>query len=106
MKIPNSVRIGGVEYTVKREMNLNDGVNMLYGRVEWEPSEILLKDGMGQQHSGVTLWHEIVHALLYHNCAELDEETEERVAEVLGLGLYQVLEDNYDRLYAEGGRKA
>ena len=33
MKIPNSVRIGGVEYTVKREMNLNDGVNMLYGRV-------------------------------------------------------------------------
>ena len=106
MKIPNSVRIGGVEYTVKREMNLNDGVNMLYGRVEWEPSEILLKYGMGQQHSGVTLWHEIVHALLYHNCAELDEETEERVAEVLGLGLYQVLEDNHDRFYAEGGRKA
>ena len=48
MKIPNSVRIGGVEYTVKREANLNDGVNMLYGRVEWEPSEIMLKYGMGQ----------------------------------------------------------
>lgn len=106
MKIPNSVRIGGVEYTVKREMNLNDGVNMLFGRVEWEPSEILLKYGMGQQHSGVTLWHEIVHAMLYHGCAELDEETEERVAEVLGLGIYQVLEDNHDRFYAEGGRKA
>ena len=90
MKIPNSVRIGGVEYTVKREMDLNDGANMLYGRVDWEPSEILLKHGMGQQHSGMTLWHEIVHAMLYHGCAELDEETEERVAEVLGLGLYQV----------------
>ena len=48
MKIPNSVRIGGVEYTVKREANLNDGVNMLYGRVEWEPGEIMRKYGMGQ----------------------------------------------------------
>ena len=106
MKIPNSVRIGGVEYTVKREMDLNDGANMLYGRVDWESSEILLKHDMGQQHSGVTLWHEIVHALLFHSCAKLDEETEERVAEVLGLGLYQVLEDNHDRFYSEGGRKA
>ena len=35
MKIPNSVRIGGVGYTVKREMDLNDGANMLYGRVDW-----------------------------------------------------------------------
>ena len=65
-----------------------------------------MKHGMGQQHSGVTLWHEIVHALLYHNCADLDDETEERVAEVLGLGLYQVLEVNHDRFYSEGGRKA
>ena len=56
MKIPNSVRIGGVEYMVKREMNLNDGANMLYGRVDWEPSEIRLKFGMGEQHSAVTLW--------------------------------------------------
>ena len=36
----------------------------------------------------------------------MDEETEERVAEVLGLGLYQVLEDNHDRFYNIEGRKA
>ena len=106
MKIPNSIRIGGVEYTVKREMNLNDGINMLYGRIEWEPSEIKLKFGMGEQHACITLWHEIIHALLYHSSVKLDEETEERIAEALGFGVYQVLEDNHDRIYAEGGRNA
>lgn len=106
MKIPSSIRIGGVEYTVKREMNLNDGANMLYGRVDWEPSEIMLKFGMGEQHACITLWHEIIHALLYHSSVELDEETEERIAEALGFGMYQVLEDNHDRFYTEGGRKA
>lgn len=106
MKIPNSVRIGGVEYAVMHEGNLNDGANLLYGRVDWEPSEILLKFGMGEQHASITLWHEIIHALLYHSCIELEDETEERIAEALGFGIYQVLEDNHERFYAEGGRKA
>ena len=41
MKIPESVRIHGVEYPVKYTANLNDGVNLCYGHIDEELKHIL-----------------------------------------------------------------
>lgn len=99
MKLPDSIRIGGVEYAVLTDAHLNNGANMLYGQVLWEPSEITIRDGMGHQRMCITMWHEIVHALLHHACVDLEDNVEERIAEALGFGLYQVLQDNGGRFF-------
>lgn len=94
MKIPNSVRIGGVDYNVEFAETVRNGNELCYGMIEFGDSRILISttDGAGHQHQCITLWHEILHGLLNHACMKL--ENEEDVVEVLSKGIYQVLQDN------------
>ncbi len=105
MKIPESIRINGVEYTIRNTENLNDGRQMLDGRITYGDSLIQIKADQGHQHKCIILWHEIVHGILYHAGVELDDDTEEKIAEALGFGLYQVLQDNGKRLFDIAGKK-
>ena len=99
MKIPNSVRIGGVEYEIQTAETVRLGNELCYGAIEYSESLIQLSesDGGGHQHQCITLWHEILHGLLYHACLKL--ENEEEVVEVLSKGIYQVLQDNGRRFF-------
>lgn len=99
MKIPNSVRIGGIEYDVQMEDVVRIGTELCYGSISYPDTTILISEGDcgGHQHQCVTLWHEILHGLLYHACLKL--ENEEEVVEVLSKGIYQVLQDNGGRLF-------
>lgn len=103
MKIPESIRIGGVEYEIRREANIRDDGRLCYGKISFEEDTIWLStsEGMGHQRTCVTLLHEILHGILYQagTGLDLDEETEEQVVLVLAKGLYQVLEDNGGRLF-------
>lgn len=99
MKIPTAIRIGGVEYIVADADTLNNGVNLLNGHITYGTSTIQLNANQTHQHKCIALWHEIVHAMIYHACLELDDGTEEKIAEVLGFSLYQVLQDNGKRLF-------
>lgn len=99
MIVPKSIRINGVEYTINDVENLNDGAHVLYGNVTWEDSTIRLKSDQGHQHKCITLWHEILHALIHHGTLTLDDDVEESICETLGYGIYQVLQDNARRLF-------
>lgn len=99
MKIPEQIRINGVFHAVTNADALNDGIQMLYGNVTWEDSKIRLKSDQGHQHKCITLWHEIVHALIHHACLNVDDDIEEKIAEALGYGIYQVLQDNGGRMF-------
>ena len=103
MKIPESIRIGGVEYEIRREPNVRDEGRLCYGRISFEEDTIWLStsEGMGHQRTCVTLLHEILHGILYQagTGLDLDEETEEQVVLAMAKGLYQVLEDNGWRLF-------
>ena len=50
MKIPESVRIAGIEYKVVLVPNLNTGVNMAYGHIDFENTVISLSDTFGTEH--------------------------------------------------------
>lgn len=99
MKIPKSVRIGGVEYSVVYEPQLNDGANMAYGYISYDDCVIKLSDTYGTAHEKRcrTLWHEILHGIRYN--AGLEIENEEEVVEMFAKGIYQVLQDNVRRLF-------
>ena len=99
MKIPNSIRIGGVEYEIKYEPNVRNGNDLCYGFICYDDSTITLSetDGTGHQHRCITLWHEILHGIREHTGIQI--ENEEQVVEVFSKGIYQVLQDNGERLF-------
>lgn len=99
MKIPGSVRIGGIEYPVFMEVRLNDGVNICYGNIDYEKCRIRLldSDSMGHEKMCVVLLHEILHGIRYH--AGLNIDNEEEIVDMFAKGLYQVLQDNGGRFF-------
>lgn len=101
MKIPESIRIGGVDYEVHKQDTVIMGNQLCNGRIDFERSLITLRDDIGTQFQGITLWHEILHGIINHSEAELgiSEEREEHVIRVLSRGIYQVLQDNISNFY-------
>ncbi len=99
MKIPKSVRIGGIEYPVNYVDDLNDGVNMAYGFIDYENCKITLSGTQGTAHEKrcCTLWHEILHGIRNH--AGLEIENEEEIVDMFAKGIYQVLQDNGARFF-------
>lgn len=104
MKLPESVRIGGVEYVVIDNVPaLNDGQNLLLGQINYHENTIKLSDvAQGHQTKCITLWHEILHGIRNH--AGLEIENEEDVVDMFARGIYQVLQDNGARLFDLKGR--
>ncbi len=99
MKIPESVRISGIDYKIENEENLNDGVNILHGQISYGRSVIKLNDTYcTHQSKCVTLWHEILHGILTHSNIELGDD-EEKIINILAYGIYQVLQDNGGKFF-------
>ncbi len=99
MKIPKSVRIGGVEYTVEFSEIVRIGPELCYGSISYPDTTIQISetDAGEHQHQCVTLWHEILHGIFNHACMKV--ENEEEIVEVLSKGIYQVLQDNGRRFF-------
>lgn len=99
MKIPESVRIAGVEYKVEVVPALMNGATAAYGHIDYENSRIELSDSFGVEHQKrcLILWHEILHGII--DASGLDIKHEERVVEMFARGIYQVLQDNGARLF-------
>lgn len=99
MKIPESIRIAGVEYKVVLVPHLNNGTNLAYGHIDFENSVISLSDTNGTEHQRrcQILLHEILHGIRENNGMTI--ENEETVVEMFARGIYQVLQDNGARLF-------
>lgn len=99
MKIPESVRIAGVEYRVILTPNLMNGANAAYGHIDYDSSVIELSDTFGTEHQKrcQILWHEILHGIRENNGMEI--ENEEAVVDMFAKGIYQVMQDNGARFF-------
>lgn len=100
MNIPESVRIGGMEYAVIREPFLsNENGHELLGQIRYQQGVIALSENVEMCHDAacMTLLHEILHGLARH--FDLEIENEETVVDAFARGLFQVLQDNGDRLF-------
>lgn len=91
-EIPFSVTVGPMQYTVRAipELRAEDG-QRLNGHILYGPCEIRIDAGLDPQVQRVTLWHEVLHAILTHAGHEDDAE---KVVEILSYGLVAALRDN------------
>ena len=105
MNIPDKIRIQGLEYRVEWVPVLSDGINRLLGEIRHTELRIRLDAEQNQQRAAVTLWHEIVHAVIEQSGLNLGD-MEERVADTMAFAVYQILEDNVGRLWPEAGGAA
>lgn len=90
--IPNKINIGGVDYTVEKKSDLNDGSRMLYGQIDYSETAIRLNPIMSESLAPVTVWHEIIHGIL--NQAHSEHNDDEQLIDALAYGINQVLRDN------------
>lgn len=99
MKIPDSIRIGGVEYTIIKQPQVRLDNRICYGAIDYNASIITLSeaDNPGHQMMCITLLHEVLHGICHH--AGLEIKNEETVVDMFAKGLYQVLQDNGKRLF-------
>lgn len=98
MKLPESIRIGGVEYKVIVEPRLNDGERMLAGLIRHMHCQIIVAEESSHEYRCLSLWHEIMHGI--EEQAQLDlGDDRERIIEAFARGVYQVLQDNGRRLF-------
>ena len=99
MKIPDTIRINGIEYEIVYVPNLNNGVNIAYGHIDFEKCQIELNpaENISYQHRCITMLHEICHGIVYAAGAKI--ENEEQIVDMFAKGLYQVLQDNGQKLF-------
>ena len=99
MKIPESVRIAGIEFKVEIVPTLMSGAKAAYGHIDYDNSVISLSDTFGVEHQKrcTILWHEILHGIRENNGMEI--ENEEAIVDMFAKGIYQVLQDNGARFF-------
>lgn len=99
MKIPDSIRIGGIEYAISLKQDVNNGAKIAYGQIDYDRCEIELSSSIPMNHQRLctVLWHEILHGIREH--AGLEIKNEEEIVEMFSKGIYQVLQDNGRRLF-------
>ena len=90
------IRIGPLVYQVVEverfaEPDDNGRYTRYYGQIDYGEQVIRLEANMSPERKWLTLWHEIVHALMEQ--AGLNQH-DEQVVTILGYGIPAVLQDN------------
>ena len=95
MRIPEKVRIGGIDYKVVFKANPLNGTNdVCYGVFDSERCVIELNSerDMHPDRLNQTFLHELLHGAI-HGCA-IESDDEETLVTAMARGLYQIIKDN------------
>jgi len=93
MKIPNKVKINGIDYEVKR-VKIDEVPPLMKnhadGQTSYDKCIIYLDIALNKQRMFQVFLHEIIHAIEWAN----DLGSSESYIQSMSSGLYQVLKDN------------
>jgi hypothetical protein len=92
MKIPKTIKIGGIIYDVEIQ-NVNHTSlteDKLWGSFEAKDCKIYINGGLCKQTLERVFLHEVLHAIEANYCLEFNESEIDR----LSFGLLEVLKDN------------
>jgi hypothetical protein len=98
MKIPKTVKIGGVNYQVEL---VDDpivieeyGERPNEGMIDCAAAKIMLYGGVSKEYIGLVLLHEIIHGVFEFMEIDTSEDETEAIVSKLANGLHAVLVDN------------
>ena len=98
MKIPEKVKVGGINYTIVLVDGLhNDNAEVCAGRHSPSTDTIELNSEYPHDRMCEVLWHEILHAVE----ARLGIDLEEGMLCAISSHLYQVVKDNETTMFGE-----
>ena len=86
------IKIGGMEYQVKEVKFGESNSDVTLGECHFETADILINENLSDSRKEQTLFHEMVHAMLFE-AGSVEYDNEELVNQ-LGLIMYQVFKDN------------
>ena len=86
------IKIGGMEYQVKEVKFGESNGDVTLGECYFETADILINENLSDNRKEQTLFHEMVHAMLFE-AGSIEYDNEELVNQ-LGLIMYQVFKDN------------
>lgn len=86
------IKIGGMEYQVKEVKFGESNGDVTLGECHFETADILINENLSDSRKEQTLFHEMVHAMLFE-AGSIEYDNEELVNQ-LGLIMYQVFKDN------------
>jgi len=98
MKIPKTIKCGGVNYEVIESADISD-IGDCVGATQHESQKLFLKPNQALESKEKTLLHEILHIALYQSgitsrLERLDKDLEEDIVSSIEHTLYQILKDN------------
>lgn len=99
MKIPNKIRINGIDFSIERVKDLNDNGTPLSANICYHKCKINLCKKSDPQYSRVSLWHEVLHAIVESVKLDLGKD-EEKIIDTLAYGINQVIQDNKESLFS------
>jgi hypothetical protein len=85
VSVATSIKIGAISYSVS-EAPIRE-----CGLIDYDSQTICLRDSLGKDTQAVTLWHEIIHGILY-NMGQTNHD--EILVDGIAHGIVQVLNDN------------
>lgn len=89
--LPETIRVGGIDYTVIERKDLRDGDTWLNGHIVYNECEIRVEEELALPKKWIVVWHEVLHGLLEH--AGMSDHSETIII-ALGYGVAQALRDN------------
>jgi Zn-dependent peptidase ImmA (M78 family) len=96
MKIPKTLKIGGMKWKVIEDKGLRNSDKS--GLAVFADQTIRIDTDSSEQMKWQTLIHEIIHVLFWQGGIDIkigNEQTEEEIVENLAHDLHQVLVDNF-----------
>ena len=100
MKIPNEIRINGVEFSVGYAPNLRMNDKLCFGYIDFNNSKIMLSETDGTEHQQrcITFLHEVIHGIIKNSAVEVfdEDDYDESKSPLLKKFLDRLcIEDNY-----------
>lgn len=96
MQLPNTLKVGSLNYKIEEVSNLKHGDKDMYGLHKESELLIEINKDIPLDLKKVCLVHEVLHALLGYVAVSVTEEQEEQLAETLSKLLTEVLQENPD----------
>ncbi|MEX0380452.1 ImmA/IrrE family metallo-endopeptidase [Leuconostoc sp. MS02] len=93
-KIPKSIKVGAIDYKIEIvHLENNEDGDTLLGHCDYVTNTIQINEKSSKERQEQTLYHELVHAILFES-SNVEFEDNERLVDSLGLMLHQIIKNN------------